>query len=190
MVVMVLLAATAWLKSLGLFSTQDSPATFLARFLAFSVGPFIVWLYLHKGYLRLHHRLLAVLLGLFDYAYTAPERLELFPHAFDMFNLVAFASLVMATRFLPWEKKVRPMAVGLPLLVIVHFAFRLSQVLFLQYHAAKALTAFIAPIILNEWILPFVLWLTVAREDIVVRPSERSVLSAGSTKNEATNTPG
>jgi hypothetical protein len=53
------------------------------------------------------------------------------------------------------------LVLGLALLSVTHFAFRLSQLLFLDYDQQFAFRPFIALIVINEWILPFALWLAI-----------------------------
>jgi hypothetical protein len=58
------------------------------------------------------------------------------------------------------------LALGLAILCGVHFFFRLFQVLFLQFKISFAFRPFVALIIINQWILPFALWLFFVRKEL------------------------
>jgi exosortase H (IPTLxxWG-CTERM-specific) len=166
MVFFVLLACMVWLRMVVSLDTKDSPLGFLVRFIAWSSLPFALWLYLDRGYVLLNLYGVKVLLGLFGYAVIIPEELRLFPNTFNTFNLIAFSSIVLATRSLGRRKKLRVLLFGLALLVGTNFLFRVLEALFLRHHVAFAFQPFIALIIINQWVLPFAFWLYAVRKEI------------------------
>ncbi|HID30351.1 MAG TPA: exosortase H [Desulfobacterales bacterium] len=166
MIFMVFSISLFWLRLVLLVPTKDSPFSFFIRFIASSSLPFLLWLYLHKRYVLAHLHAIGFLLSPFGYDLTLPANLDIYPVTFNTFNVVAFTALILATKSIDRRVKVKGLLAGLAVLSMVHFIFRLLESLFLTFGVASAFGPFVAFIIINEWILPFVLWLIIVNKDI------------------------
>jgi len=169
----VLVAAMAWLRHLRAGTAGDGLSGFALRFIAWSSPLFLLWLSLAEGYVRLNLQLVNLLVGLWGRRAPVPAELGLYPHTFNTFHFVAFASLVLATASLGWKEKARSLASGLALLAGAQFLFRLHQVLFLELHARSALLPFVALLIINQWVLPFAFWLALVSRELFGRKEGR-----------------
>ena len=169
MILLVLVAAMTWLRSIAEAKMDDRPLSFLVRFIAYSSIPFVFWLYLDQGFVYINLLLVKALLSGFGLPVPIPEKLDLYPHTFNTFHLIAFASLMMATRSIERSRKVRCTLIGLVILCVAHFLFRLNQALYVDFHINYAMRPFVALIIINQWILPFGLWLFFARNALFKR---------------------
>lgn len=169
MILVVLLASMAWLRFVVTVEPRDTPLGVMVRFIAWSSLPFALWLFLAEGYVYLNLYLVKLLLGRFGYTVAVPEELSLYPHTFNTFHFVAFIALILATKCLERKRKLWGLAAGLAVLAGGHFLFRLHQVLFMDFHVRYAFRPFIALIIINQWILPFVLWLAIVCKEIFRR---------------------
>ena len=163
MMLVLLITCIIWLRSVAGVHMEDNALHFIIRFIGYSCIPFVLWLYLDQ--LFVYGNLWAVkwLLALFELHVAIPAELRLYPHTFNTFHFIAFASLVMATKSIDRQSKIRNLIVGLSILFGCHSVFRLHQVLFLDFHMGFAKGPFVALIIINQWVLPFGLWLFLAR---------------------------
>lgn len=166
MILLVLLTAMIWLRSAGNVELRDRPLGFLIRFVGFSSLPFVIWLYLDQGFVYANLFGVKTVLGLFGYDAQIPDRLNLYPHTFNTFHLIAYMALVLATKSIDRAKKLRSLVVGLAILCVAHFLFRLHYALFVDLHLKSAMRPFIALIIINQWVLPFGLWLYMVRHEL------------------------
>jgi hypothetical protein len=105
---------------------------------------------------------------LFNCKLTIPEHVKIV-QSLDTFNLVAFSALVMATRFPETREKIKAFVIGMIILMWGHFFFRLFQVFYFGYRLQFALRPFVGFIILNQWVLPFALWLAIFRKELFKR---------------------
>lgn len=169
MVFFLISVSMIWLRSVVMVRTKDSPFIFFIRFVAFSTIPFWLWLYLHECYVLMHFHAIKLLLGLFDYKMAIPGKISMYPLAFDTFNLVTFTGLVLATNSIARARKIKGLIAGFAMLSLTHFAFRLSKSLFLDFDVEGVFMPFISLIIINEWVLPFVLWLAIVGKEIFKR---------------------
>ncbi|WP_319526495.1 exosortase H [uncultured Desulfosarcina sp.] len=169
MILLVLVAVMTWLRSIAAVEMDDRPLSFLARFIAYSSIPFVFWLYLDQGFVYINLLIVKALLGLFGLQVPIPEKLDLYPHTFNTFHLIAFTSLMMATRSIERSQKAGCILIGLSILCGAHLLFRLNQVLFVDFNIKYAMRPFVALIIINQWILPFGLWLFFARNVLFKR---------------------
>jgi exosortase H (IPTLxxWG-CTERM-specific) len=169
MILLVLLTCMTWLRSMTSVHMQDRPFPFLIRCVAYSSLPFALWLYLDQGFVFANLFLIKSLLHFFGFHVAIPEQLKLYPQTFNTFHLIAFTALILATRSIDPSKKARSLAIGIILLCTTHFLFRLHQVLFLDFHVSWAFRPFVASIIIDQWILPFGLWLFMARNELFKR---------------------
>ena len=169
MVLLVLLISMLWLRSTVSVAMADRPRQFLTRFIAYSSIPFAIWLYIDKAFVYANLYLVKWLLGIFGLQVAIPQELSLYPHTFNTFHLIAFAALILATRSIDRAKKARSLMLGLAILCAAHFLFRLCYALFVDVHFKYAMQPFIALIIINQWILPFALWLYMVRNELFRR---------------------
>lgn len=166
MVFLVLMTSMVWLNSAASISLKDRPVGFFLRFIAYSCLPFILWLYCDQYFV------LSILLSIKQLLWnmrmnvTIPERLTLYPHTFNTFNLVVFTALVLATKNIDRKKKIISLFSGLGILCVAQFLFKLHQVLFLDMHVTPLKIPFVALIVINQWILPFSLWLVIVRKEL------------------------
>jgi len=163
MVLLVLSVSMVWLRSVVLVKLEDKPLDFLVRFIGYSSLLFLVWLFLDQGYVFANLLIIKQLLGLFRLKVGIPDELNLHPHTFNTFNLIVFSSLVMATSAIDRRRKNQSLIIGLCVLCGAHFLFRLHQVLYIDMHLQPAKMPYVALIIFNQWVLPFVLWLLMIR---------------------------
>jgi len=168
MVLLVLMICMTWLRSVSV-TLDDRPLAFLVRFVAYSSIPFVVWIYLDQGFVLANMHMVKWLLSLFGLQPTIPETLKLYPHTFNTFHLIAFTALILATRSIDRIQKMRSLVIGLIILCITYFFFRLFYSLFIDLHIKIAGKPFIALIILNQWVLPFALWLFLIRNALFKR---------------------
>jgi exosortase H (IPTLxxWG-CTERM-specific) len=166
MIFVVFLCVIIWLRSAAGIDTQDTPAGFIVRLFAFSCLLFLLWLPLAQGFVRANLYLVKWILAPFDFTYILPESLSLYPDTFNSFQLVAYAALVLATKVANGLDKLKPLLTGLAALVMSHFLFRLTDVLFNVFHHPYAFRPFVALIILSQWGLPFLLWMTLMRKEM------------------------
>ncbi|MEW6218763.1 MAG: exosortase H, partial [Thermodesulfobacteriota bacterium] len=166
----VLLAALLWLRYGVALTSLERIAGFAGRFLLFSLPPFLLWLLADEPFVRLNLLLVQLALGQYGSAVVLPERLEIFPHTFTSYTLVVYIGLVLACRGVPWQGKRRALVRGLAVLVACHFLFRLTQALYFQVGLREALSPFVALVIINQWVLPFGLWLWLARREVFRPP--------------------
>lgn len=169
MILFVLLSSMTWLSSIAYVRIKDRPLSFFLRFLLYSSLPFLLWLYLDESFVLVNLYVIKSLLGFGGYAVNIPEKLDLYPHTFNTFHLVAFTSLILATNSIGRSKKLKSLGIGLAVLCAFQFLLRLHWVLFFDFHMRYAFRPFVALIIINQWILPFGLWLFIVRKEIFKR---------------------
>lgn len=166
MILLVLTVSLAWLRSVVMVDTIDTPSSFFFRCIAISSIPFLFWLFLHKGYVWTNLYFIKFFLSLFGYHFELPPKLNLYPHTFNTFNLIAFSGLVLATRSLGTREKIKALITGLSLLSAMHLVFIFFQVLFFNFYVRQAFWLITAMIIVHQWVLPFALWLFLIRKEI------------------------
>ena len=165
MIVVVLTASLIWLQHTTAARTKDTPVAFFVRCLFFSTIPFLLWLFCHKAYVLGQYHLIKLVLGLFDYGFTIPERMDIYPTTFNTFNFVTYFALVLATNSLGNREKLKALLSGLVALSVVHLLFRASEVIIVRY-SFRFSFLFVGLIILNQWVFPFALWLFIIRNEI------------------------
>jgi len=167
MILVVLLACMVWLRyTAAAVRMSDSLFSFPARFLGWSSALLLVWLFVYEDYVLVHLHGIRALLDIFGYQYSvATEKIN--PTSFNTLNMVTYAGLVLATRSVK-NKKVRRMILGVAVLLISHFFFGLTRVLYLGFGEQIAFWPFFAFVAINELVLPFGLWLTVVGKEIFV----------------------
>jgi len=161
MVVMVCAACLAWLRWASAVRAGDSPLGFLVRFVGVASILFMLWLPVHREYVALLDRLVIYLfLHLIHFALFIPPRPEIYHHTL---SLVVFASLVLASRGIGARRKVHGLATGLFVLVLVHILYRVTHVMWTALHMESVLPFYGALHVVNQYLLPVLLWLVVIR---------------------------
>lgn len=172
MILVVLAICLGWLRWTrhGDFGLRIN--AILARGLAVSLAGFLFWFLLGEPYSRLLYNLLKVILALFQMSVQIPEVMHVYPDTFQCVNMVTFSALFWGfgsgryqTRFTQWLS-------GASVLMIVHLLFKLLQVLFLQHRQMYLMGIINVLLVLNEWILPFGLWVLMERR-VLVRDRSR-----------------
>ena len=150
-----------WLRRGGLGFRLN---TILARCLAVSILGFFFWFLLGEPYSRLLYHILKILLAVFNMTIQVPETLHVYPDTFQCVNVVSFSALFwgfgrgrLQTRIVQWLS-------GVSGLMIAHLLFKLLQILFFQHHQQFLMGIINILLVLNEWILPFGLWVLVERQ--------------------------
>ncbi|MDY6905449.1 MAG: exosortase H [Thermodesulfobacteriota bacterium] len=166
MILLVLSISLIWLRWVVHVSTEDAPFGFIARFIAFSSIPFIFWLYIDEVYVFANLWPVRWVFGLFNVPLTIPETLGLYPYTFNTFHLIAYTALILATTSLDWRKKTKSLAMGLAILMAMHLLFRFHEALYYTSQKPYTMPPFVALIIINQWILPFLLWIAIVRKEI------------------------
>ncbi|MFH0725681.1 MAG: archaeosortase/exosortase family protein [Pseudomonadota bacterium] len=166
MVLILILMTLYWLQSFVSVFTKDSPLSFLSRLLSFSLILFFVWLFLAKPFVHATYLLVKALLSLFHVMVLIPENIQLYPHTFNSFHIPGYAALILSTKSIDIKKKRRGLIAGLALLWIVYFLFLLHKILLFSLNIKPAEIFFIALILINQWVLPFGLWIAIVRKEI------------------------
>ncbi|MDY6824136.1 MAG: exosortase H [Thermodesulfobacteriota bacterium] len=166
MILLVLSISLIWLRVVVHVSTRDAPIGFIFRFIAFSSIPFVFWLYIDEAYVLANLWIVQWIFSLFHIPMTLPETLGLYPYTFNTFHLIAYTALTLATASLDWRKKTKALAIGLAILMAMHLLFRFHEALYYNAQHPAAMAPFVALIIINQWILPFLLWIAIVRREI------------------------
>jgi exosortase H (IPTLxxWG-CTERM-specific) len=169
MMLVLLVTCIMWLRYIARVHMEDNALRFCIRFIGYSSIPFVIWLYVDQFFVFANLYVVKGLLSLVGLDMAVPAELNLYPHTFNTFHLIAFTSLILATESLEKASKIRSLVFGLSILLGFHFLFRLHQVMFLDFHMAFAKHPFVALIIINQWLLPFGLWLFLVRNALFKR---------------------
>lgn len=156
MMAVVFAACITWLNLCVNQKRRDTPLAFLARFIAFSSLPFLLWIVIHKGFVSLSDTVLAHLFSLFGQTITTSSRQRILYD--ETFNLIAFFGLITASRSIDSYKKFTALATGLPFLMLTNVMLAGCAVLAIHLHWKQALPIGNGLIILNQYCLPFLLW--------------------------------
>lgn len=166
MVLFLILACLIWLRTCGRIPLKETPFVFLARAVLFSATPFSLWLLIDDSYVALNTYGARVLLNLFGLGLPLSWNTGRNLNTYASFSLVAFATLVIATRSLDLQTKLRGLLFGSGALAVVYFLYEAHKMLYAGLSAGVALIPFVGLIIANQWVLPFALWLFLVRRDL------------------------
>ena len=178
--IMIFVACLVWLEFVVQVKVKDTPSSFFLRFMAISIIPFLIWLFLNYDYSVLISKVAepivnamipeSVLTNLKEMGYagvevTIPQELMT-----ATFNFVPFIGLIFATRAISFSNKMKAMAIGLPIIVVAH-------VFFLVYNALTdpnlgvpyAFEAMLTVQLIGQYFLLFGIWLAFAYKDIFKR---------------------
>jgi archaeosortase B (VPXXXP-CTERM-specific) len=169
MIFVVLLGIVLWLQSVVGVDSCDKPGGFMGRLIPYSVLFFLVWFPMAEGYIYANLYLVKWILRPFGLHYPLPEELGLFPDTFNSFPVVAFAALVLATRTVTGFDKLKHLLIGLVMIFVTYYLFRLADVLFTVFHIRSAYRPTLALLILVQWGLPFLLWMLLMRDSLFAR---------------------
>jgi exosortase H (IPTLxxWG-CTERM-specific) len=166
-IILVFIACFAWLRLVLMVQTKDTLLSFFVRFIAFSSILFLLWLYLDKEYVLITAHITEFLLHLLGYhIHLAPDpNLMVY---LSTFNLIAFSALVLATRSIGRRTKVKALVIGLTIMSVMDMIYMLYQVL-AYYQVPHALDISLGVRFINQYFLPFGLWLAFTYKDIFKR---------------------
>ena len=155
-IILVFIACFTWLRLVVMVRTKDTALSFFVRFIAFSSIPFLIWLYLDTEYVLITSYITESLLHLLGYqVQLSPPLTMVYP---STFNLITFSALILATRSIEKRTKVKAMVIGLTLMSVIQVIYRLFTV-FAYIQIPHALEITYAVQIINQYFLPFGLWL-------------------------------
>jgi exosortase H (IPTLxxWG-CTERM-specific) len=166
MVLLLILVTMNWLKSHVNVPVKDSPLGFLYRFFVFSCILFFIWLFLANHFVHANYLLVKTIFNIFNMAYFPPDSINLYPHTFNTFHIPGYAALILSTKSIDWKMKRRGLLIGIALLWAVFFLFLLHKILLFTMGIKPFEIPFVALVLINQWVLPFVLWVVIVHKDI------------------------
>lgn len=155
MVICVLAACLTWLGASESGASPGGAGIFLLRFAACSAIPFLLWLPLNPGYVRLTDSVVRWLFSLWNYRLEIPYRHTIY---YQTFNLVTFAGLVFASRVSFEARNLRVLASGLALIVGLHIAFRICDVLIASFQSGTAAWLSFWIGLVGQYLAPVLIW--------------------------------
>jgi len=173
MILFVLAACFVWLRFVENRMIRPGIGGFILRSLIYASSSFIIWLYIHKGYVFLIDRLVIFFYMLFGSPITLSLKESIYS---NHFNVIAVISFVMAAVEVPVRKRLAYIVGGISFLSLIHFFYRMIQV----YHSTNGTESLLRVLamlrLLNFFLLPFlILFLMLYRHR--VRTSAVSALS-------------
>jgi exosortase H (IPTLxxWG-CTERM-specific) len=170
MIILVFISCLAWLHYVVMVTTRNEPLAFLVRFVAFSSVLFLIWFYIDNIYVSMTGYMTEFLLNCMGYhIHLAPDpNIALYP---STFNLIAFTALILATQTSSVSRKgakIKALAIGLTLMMLVEVIHGLYQVL-ADFGVGYAIEIMYAAQIGNQYFLPFGLWLAFSYADVFRR---------------------
>jgi len=167
-IILVFTACLAWLQLVVMVTTKNKPLTFFARFIAFSSILFLIWVYLDYEYVLITSYIAEFLLRCMGYPISLfPDpTTRIYP---STFNLITFTALVLATQSVVKSTKIKALITGLPLMILIQVIHGAYQVLAYCQVVQHALEIMFAAQIINQYFLPFGLWLAFTYKDVFKR---------------------
>jgi exosortase H (IPTLxxWG-CTERM-specific) len=162
MVLFVIGVCLAWVRTTLTDTRNFKPAVFIARFLAFSSIPCIVWLAYNREYIKLMDHAVFWLFSLFNVRFGFNYQHEIY---YQTFNLVTFAGLVLASRVRVVQHKLLVLALGLMVIVGSHILFRICNGLMITFGMQTAYNLSTSISIIGQYLLPTLLWFAIIREE-------------------------
>src|SRR5271169_1335716 len=111
---MVVLTCIRWMKWVDKEGSKQGAlmkvASFMARFAVTSICLFFVWMRVHHWYIRFLDWFMVFGFSLFNYHINLARQTAVY---YETFSIVAFTSLVLATKSMPRAVKIRGLAAGL-----------------------------------------------------------------------------
>jgi exosortase H (IPTLxxWG-CTERM-specific) len=139
----------------------------LGRAIAISMAGLCVWLWISEPYSYMLYTILKSLLTVVDIDVLIPRQLHIYPDTFQCFNWVTFSALFWALGFGYAKRRIIQWLSGLAIMSICHLIFKFLQVLFFQLNQHYLMGAINVMLVLNEWLLPFGLWLLFVRRALL-----------------------
>jgi hypothetical protein len=171
-----------WLKTVLNTQDKDSPLHFLGRFILYSCPLFLVWLWIAEPFVSANYWIIERLSDSFHLSLKIPEELTLFPHTFNTFHIVGFAVLILASKGITIHQKTRYLFIGQLAICVTNFLFLMLKTIFLTHRTRYAEIPFISFVIINQWVLPFSLWLFMVRNKIFIREGLKKCPICGAMK--------
>ncbi len=139
---------------------------FIAKFVGVSLILFVLWYWKGQDY---YIKILDSFLTFVLITISGID-IEYFSYPVDIFNnLIPFVSLMIITRYMKFKKRMSKLGWGLLILVLWHIV--LSQAIYFlhdQYQRTSELyEKFSVPLYLFSETLPFLLWILLARKQVV-----------------------
>ncbi len=155
---LVILVCITWLKRLDQEEFKKSmlvKATgFLARFALIASGLFAAWTHLHHWYIWLLDQIMLFGFSLFDYHLALARKTVFY---YETFSIVGFTSLLLAARSIPWFSKIKGLAAGLGILLLIHLFHRIDNVLMAYFNYTAILPVDLTLLIVGQYLLPVLL---------------------------------
>lgn len=151
---------------------KEKPQIFILKALALSLFLFILWNWKGESYY------LSILDNyLKDFLRTLGIRIGGFSYLKDIFNnLIPFISLILVTKDIQFKVRISKLAIGLLILIGVHILLAVG--LTFLYRDYPALYHKISsPLYLFNKILPFVLWIILAKRNLLSLFMPKKVLT-------------
>ncbi len=152
---MVVLTCIMWIKWIDKEVSKQGAvmrsAGFLARFVLISLCLFFVWMRIHYWYIRFLDWFMVFGFSLFNYHISLARQTVVY---YETFSIVAFASLVLATRSIPPALKIRALAAGLGFLFFTHLFHRIDNALMVYFHYTAAQTTDLTLLVIGQYLLP------------------------------------
>ena len=131
--IMIFVACLVWLEFVVKVRVKDTASSFFLRFMAISIIPFLIWLFLNYDYSLLIAKIAepivnmmipeSSLANLKEMGYAGVEVIITPELMTATFNFVPFIGLIFATRAISFKNKMKAMGIGLPIIVIAHIFF-------------------------------------------------------------------
>lgn len=166
-IILIFVACLLWLRLVVMVNIRNTPMTFFIRFLAISSIFFLLWLYLDKIYTVISLHIAELLLHWMGY------HIHLIPDPntrvySSTFNLITFTSLVLATQSMGRNEKIKALIIGLPLMIIIE-VIRVVYQFLAHLQEPHAFEIMFAAQHINQYFLPFALWVAFTYKDVFKR---------------------
>ncbi|WP_459924898.1 exosortase/archaeosortase family protein [Desulfatiferula olefinivorans] len=167
-----------WLGRLDRQAERDGALRLIARLLIFSLPPFFLWLWLNKAYVSVNYAMIKTLLSLFGIEATVPGTIRIYPDTFITVNLVV-VTMLLTHHILSGIRSGRGPH-GLAATAFFSYALVLGSngllflvaSLFYTFREPVLIHVVNALLVVNEWLLPFGIWLSMHHDMKRFRLSE------------------
>lgn len=164
MVLAVLGICLGWVQWLQRKPAEGDLRVLIGRSLAVSVVAFLIWLLISEPYSRMLYMILYGAMAVVDVNVQIPAQLNIYPDTFQCFNWVTFSTLFWSAGFRHLNQRLRQWLAGLSILAFFHLLFKFLQILFFQLNQHHWMGTINVLLVLNEWLLPFGLWVLFRRK--------------------------
>ena len=158
---LVVLACILWLRWANDGEAVGPAAKivgFLARFVAISGSIFLLWIEIHTWYILLLDRIMVLGFAFFGYRLFIPYETAVY---YETFSIVGFASLILASRSVAWQRKARGLGAGLGLFFLLHLFHRIDTALVSAFGFTSLFQLDVFLCDIGQYLLPVLLWLAV-----------------------------